>query len=71
MCVELEDNGHTSMLASQYSPTVNNDYETMSPDVPAASSSCLEEDDKDESWMQFITDDPWCSPNSPQETLTN
>ncbi|KAM0037670.1 putative transcription factor NAM family [Helianthus debilis subsp. tardiflorus] len=68
VCVELEDNGNTSMLVSQYSPTVTNDYETMSPEVHVASSSCVEED---ESWMQFITDDAWCSPNSPQATLTN
>lgn len=42
---------------------INQDYETMSPDVPIPSSSCLEEEDKDDSWMQFITDDPWCSSN--------
>ncbi|KAF5803639.1 putative transcription factor NAM family [Helianthus annuus] len=71
VCVELQETGHPSMSVSQYSPTVTNDYETMSPDVPVASSSCVEEDDKDDSWMQFITDDPWCSPNSPQATLTN
>nr|AXU39990.1 NAC protein [Lilium pumilum] len=38
------------------------EYETMSPDVPVASSSCIDEDDKDDdAWMQFITDDAWCS----------
>ena len=38
----------------------NNDYETMSPEV-GVSSACVEEvvDDKDDSWMQFITDDAW------------
>ncbi|PWA52764.1 NAC domain containing protein 57 [Artemisia annua] len=73
ICVDLDDNGHTSMIVSQYSPTITNcnDYESMSPDVPVASSSCIEEDDKDDSWMQFITDDPWCSPSSPHATLTN
>ncbi|KAL8130221.1 hypothetical protein V2J09_019376 [Rumex salicifolius] len=39
-----------------------NYYETTSSPntMPISSPSCLEED-KDESWMQFITDDPWCS----------
>ncbi|CAH8388711.1 unnamed protein product [Eruca vesicaria subsp. sativa] len=38
----------------------NNDYETMSPEV-GGSSACVEDvaDDKDDSWMQFITDDAW------------
>ncbi|CAA0820959.1 NAC domain containing protein 57 [Striga hermonthica] len=52
----------------------NEHHETMSPGFPLASSSinnlCNEEeeeehkDDKDESWMQFITDDVWCSSSS-------
>ncbi|XP_010465831.1 PREDICTED: NAC domain-containing protein 86-like [Camelina sativa] len=39
----------------------NNEYETMSPEVGVSSSACVEEvvDDKDDSWMQFITDDAW------------
>ncbi|CAA7051279.1 unnamed protein product [Microthlaspi erraticum] len=38
----------------------NNEYETMSPEV-VVSSACVEDvvDDKDDSWMQFITDDAW------------
>lgn len=38
----------------------NNEYETMSPEV-GVSSGCVEDvvDDKDDSWMQFITDDAW------------
>ncbi|KAL6183347.1 hypothetical protein ACLB2K_044758 [Fragaria x ananassa] len=45
--------------------------ETLSPEniIPrASSSSCLqdlEEEEKDDSWMQFITDDPWSSSNIP------
>lgn len=39
----------------------NIEYETTSPDVPITSSSYIDEDDKDDSWMQFITDDAWCS----------
>ena len=37
-------------------------YEAMSPEV-GASSACVEDivDDKDDSWMQFITDDAWDS----------
>ncbi|KAF8089481.1 hypothetical protein N665_0505s0031 [Sinapis alba] len=41
----------------------SNDYETMSPEV-GVSSTCVEDvvvDDKDDSWMQFITDDAWDS----------
>ncbi|XP_073525462.1 uncharacterized protein [Phyllobates terribilis] len=46
-------------------PVNCNYYETTSssPNMMAMTSSpsmCVEED-KDESWMQFITDDPWCS----------
>jgi hypothetical protein len=36
----------------------------MSPDILGASSSCLEEEDKDDSWMQFITEDAWYSSNA-------
>lgn len=45
--------------------------ETLSPEnIPrASSSSCLqddlEEEEKDDSWMQFITDDPWSSSTTP------
>ncbi|KAJ6359266.1 hypothetical protein OIU76_000900 [Salix suchowensis] len=64
ICSEIEEQGQctTSLsLMESSSQGVINDYETMSPDVPIASSSCIEEEDKDDSWMQFITDDPWCS----------
>lgn len=39
------------------------EYQTSSPDVPVASTSGGADDDaeKDESWMQFISDDAWCS----------
>lgn len=52
-----------------------NDYETMSPDVPLTSSSYIEEEDKDDSWMQFLADDAWCSsssanPNSNEEQMS-
>lgn len=45
---------------------INECDQTMSPDIPgAASSSCLEDqEDKDDSWMQFITDDAWYSSNA-------
>ena len=47
------------------SQTLVNDYETLSPDIlMAASSSCVEEEEKDDSWMQFITEDAWCASNS-------
>ncbi|XP_066399897.1 NAC domain-containing protein 54-like [Miscanthus floridulus] len=39
------------------------EYQTPSPDVPVGSTSGGADDDadKDESWMQFISDDAWCS----------
>uniref|UniRef100_A0A803PI08 Uncharacterized protein n=2 Tax=Cannabis sativa TaxID=3483 RepID=A0A803PI08_CANSA len=47
-----------------------NESDTMSPDIPMASSSCIEQDDdKDDSWMQFITDDDsWCQSNTTTTT---
>ena len=64
ICSETEDQGHCSLLLMECSQGVINDSETVSPDLPLASSSCIEEEDKDDSWMQFITDDAWCSLNS-------
>uniref|UniRef100_A0A6N2M2P1 NAC domain-containing protein n=1 Tax=Salix viminalis TaxID=40686 RepID=A0A6N2M2P1_SALVM len=63
ICSEIEDQGQCTSLSlmENSSQGVMNEYETMSPDVPIASSSCVEEEEKDDSWMQFITDDPWCS----------
>ncbi|GLT65538.1 hypothetical protein SLA2020_379660 [Shorea laevis] len=49
-----------SLLDQGSQGVTNNEYETMSPDVTMAS-SCVDEEDKDDSWMQFITDDAWCS----------
>ncbi|KAM7278181.1 hypothetical protein ACFE04_005315 [Oxalis oulophora] len=65
ICSEIEEQAQYNItlmdISSSHSIT-NIDYETMSPDVPLASSSVIEDDDKDDSWMQFITDDdPWCS----------
>lgn len=53
------------MSLIESSQTIINECETMSPDIPGAStSSCLEEEDKDDSWMQFITEDAWYSSNN-------
>ncbi|CAL5062976.1 unnamed protein product [Urochloa decumbens] len=43
--------------------TGSQEYQTPSPDVPVGSTSGGADDDadKDESWMQFISDDAWCS----------
>ncbi|XP_021679914.1 NAC domain-containing protein 54 isoform X2 [Hevea brasiliensis] len=68
-CNEMEDQqGQCSSVSlmdqsSSQGGLINHDYETMSPDVPIPSSSCADDEDKDDSWMQFITDDPWCSSN--------
>ncbi|CAN6584740.1 unnamed protein product [Malus baccata var. baccata] len=77
ICAEIEEQqGQSSHLTlnniHERSQGVNNDHcdQTMSPEILMASSSsisCLqEEDDKDDSWMQFITDDTWmqCSSNT-------
>ncbi|GER38450.1 NAC domain containing protein 57 [Striga asiatica] len=69
---EFEEHIQTSNLSLlDYMQGANNEHhETMSPDFPLASSSnnlCNEEehkDDKDESWMHFITDDVWYSSSS-------
>lgn len=60
ICSEIEEQGQCSLTLLEGSQGVINEYETMSPDVTMAS-SCVEEEDKDDSWMQFITDDAWCS----------
>ena len=62
ICSEVDqEQGQCSISLLEGSQGVINDYETMSPDVTMASSSCVDEEDKDDSWMQFITDDAWCS----------
>lgn len=60
---ESEEQGQYSASLVECSQTVNNECETMSPEIPMASSSCVGDDqeDKDDSWMQFIIDDAWCS----------
>ncbi|KAM1186934.1 hypothetical protein ACFX13_016270 [Malus domestica] len=76
ICAEIEEqqgqSSHLTLNIHERSQGVNNDHcdQTMSPEILMASSSsisCLqEEDDKDDSWMQFITDDTWmqCSSNT-------
>nr|AUZ96428.1 NAC domain class transcription factor [Malus domestica] len=77
ICAEIEEQqGQSSHLTlnniHERSQGVNNDHcdQTLSPENPMASSSSIscpqEEDDKDDSWMQFITDDTWmqCSSNA-------
>lgn len=71
VCSEMEEQGQCSMSPltdisiSQGTMVGCSDVylETMSPaDVPITTSSpCVDEDDKDDSWMQFITDEAWCS----------
>ncbi|XP_009621552.1 NAC domain-containing protein 54-like isoform X2 [Nicotiana tabacum] len=71
VCSEIEELGQPSTVPSFEYPLTQSinvhEYETTSPDVPLASSSCMEEEEeeKDDSWMQFITEDAWCSSNSP------
>ncbi|KAF7821983.1 NAC domain-containing protein 86 [Senna tora] len=70
ICSEIEEQaaGQCSLALIESSQTINmnNESETLSPEVGAASSSCLEEEeDKDDSWMQFITDDAWYPSTAP------
>ncbi|XP_030541252.2 NAC domain-containing protein 86-like [Rhodamnia argentea] len=68
---EVEDQGQWSLsfMESSQGAVMSQEWENNSPDVPIASSSFMEqEDDKDDSWMQFITDDGgWgtSNPNAP------
>lgn len=70
VCTEIEDQaGQCSITMVEIPPKITsltNDYENEneneSPtDMTVGSSSCADEDDKDDSWMQFISDDAWCS----------
>ncbi|KAM3277495.1 hypothetical protein ACQJBY_045406 [Aegilops geniculata] len=51
-------------------------YQTPSPDVPAGSTSggadadADDEADKDDSWMQFISEDAWCSSTAAEESTS-
>ncbi|KAK3406124.1 NAC domain-containing protein 86 [Eucalyptus grandis] len=65
ICTEVEEPAGQSNLASiETSQGLMNDYETMSPDALLGQSSCMDEEEKDDSWMQFITDDAWYSSNA-------
>ncbi|KAG1359505.1 NAC domain-containing protein 45-like [Cocos nucifera] len=70
VCAEIELQGQYSlMLMEGTQGVITTESETMSPDVPVGSSSCLDEDDKDDAWMQFISDDVWCSNVSSNEVV--
>ncbi|CAI9113301.1 OLC1v1013874C1 [Oldenlandia corymbosa var. corymbosa] len=60
---------YTSTQTHHHQVNVTHEYQTPSPvDAQLAStttSACMEEEDKDDSWMQFITDDAWCSSSAP------
>nr|XP_010940229.1 NAC domain-containing protein 45 [Elaeis guineensis] len=60
VCTEVEEQGQCSLALVEGSQGALAEYETMSPDVPVGSSCCLDEDEKDDTWMQFIADDAWC-----------
>ncbi|RZC70192.1 hypothetical protein C5167_033336 [Papaver somniferum] len=70
VCTEVtEDQGGQCSIPFVESAQMlsSNDYETMSPDVPIGSSPCMDEveNDKDDSWMQFITEDAWDASSNP------
>ncbi|KAL5201203.1 hypothetical protein ABZP36_035557 [Zizania latifolia] len=69
ICTEVEElQGQCSMAllegaCQQLLASGSQEYETPSPDVPVGSTSggADEDADKDDSWMQFISDDAWGS----------
>ncbi|KAI5445187.1 hypothetical protein KIW84_013441, partial [Lathyrus oleraceus] len=67
ICSDMEEQqaqAQCNLSLIECSQTMINECETMSPDILGASSSCLDEEDKDDSWMQFITEDAWYSSNA-------
>lgn len=58
---DVEDQVQCSFPLAENSRGPTNDYDNFSPDLAVGSSSGIEEDDKDNFWMQFITEDAWCS----------
>ncbi|XP_073148048.1 NAC domain-containing protein 54 [Henckelia pumila] len=78
LCTDVEDHqgqpSNIPLLDYSQGLVVTTEIETMSPEFPLASSSTLcmeEEEDKDDSWMQFITDDVWCGEEVSQVAFTN
>ncbi|KAJ0966766.1 hypothetical protein J5N97_023683 [Dioscorea zingiberensis] len=74
VCAEVEEQGQCSLgfieTSSSQGVVTTQEYEneTVSPDINGVGSSpCIDEDDKDESWMQFITEEAWCSNVSTSE----
>ncbi|CAL0332613.1 unnamed protein product [Lupinus luteus] len=62
---EIEEEGQCGMSSlTESSQTIINECETMSQDLLGASSSCLEEEDNDDSLMQYITEEAWYSSNA-------
>uniref|UniRef100_K4A2I7 NAC domain-containing protein n=3 Tax=Setaria TaxID=4554 RepID=K4A2I7_SETIT len=69
ICTEVDDLQAQCSMAllegacQQLLTAGSQEYQTPSPDVPVGSTSGGADDDadKDESWMQFISDDAWCS----------
>lgn len=60
---------YSLMLMEGTQGMITSESETMSPDVPVGSSPCLDEDDKDDEWMQYISDDAWCTNVSSNEVV--
>ena len=73
ICAEVEElqEGQCSMVLLEGAcqqllagSTSQEYYQTPSPDVPVGSTSGTadadDDPDKDDSWMQFISDDAWC-----------
>ncbi|KZV47090.1 NAC domain-containing protein 74-like [Dorcoceras hygrometricum] len=79
LCSEVDDQqGQPSTIRlldySSQGVVHTTEIDTMSPELPLASSSTLcmeEEEDKDDSWMQFITEDVWCGEEVSQIAFTN
>lgn len=78
LCSDVEDQqgqpSNIPLLDYSQGVVITTEIETMSSEFPLASSSTLcmeEEEDKDDSWMQFITDAVWCGEEVSQVAFTN
>ncbi|XP_073063723.1 NAC domain-containing protein 54-like [Primulina eburnea] len=77
LCSDVDDQqgqpSNIPLLDYSQGVVVTTEIETMSPEFPLASSStmCMEEEDRDDSWMQFITDDVWCGEEGSRIAFAN
>ncbi|ERN17060.1 hypothetical protein AMTR_s00044p00058470 [Amborella trichopoda] len=62
-CPDTEDQGQFTMPLPESLQISASEYDTVSPEMlhGSSSSTCMDVDDKDDAWMQFLMEDAWCS----------